>query len=558
MNRSIFARQPAHILLVDFSPPFDIDICHNLHQSLENLFSLVCNLGGPCRTPIFGLFALGSYPECLFPLQHVRGNYPKVYSAIIELKNYLSDGTLSAKNCSCVTQGLQEALGQFKRQANTFRQMTGFSNQLEVTIITAHQATVICQQVEKMTSNIDLENVKKIQIVSVTNPDKLVFAEDDFESTCSQGSKSSSTNTTCSTDNAVLLTCGIVDVLDIENDELSLQNFFKSWLHDCGTDREHLHILLPPAKNTTTDAGQQKQNIILKCDLHERLLNPSQLPFQAQYCLQTDAVNAKPILASTVNKGNSPLVTINRLKASKLIKADSVCESVLYGVPLMVRPTACWKLDWEELDTNQQNFQAFCHLLQEKEFFLLAVLDIEDASINKHNPFNYQAEPPKPCGYFLLMPSQSTTLLIKSIAVNELMLPCDFQIPTERPVSDTMEMLSDSLGQLEVEESFNPLLVKSFLYRSLSSSLLKNSTPRQQKRKNFSNHSLNSKTQNTYHSTRGRGQGRGSIRSQYPPVTCQPKCRPVAQVPSQQKRYCPPPPPTAQDVYTFEDFPNEL
>ena len=34
--------------------------------------------------------------------------------------------------------------------------------------------------------------------------------------------------------------------------------------------------------------------------------------------------------------------------------------------PLIMMPTACWKLDWEELETNSDNFYALCQLLREK------------------------------------------------------------------------------------------------------------------------------------------------------------------------------------------------
>ena len=54
------------------------------------------------------------------------------------------------------------------------------------------------------------------------------------------------------------------------------------------------------------------------------------------------------------------------VKPFTLIAMQGVCESVLFGMPNMLRPTACWKLDWEELETNQQNFSALCQKLQHK------------------------------------------------------------------------------------------------------------------------------------------------------------------------------------------------
>ena len=33
--------------------------------------------------------------------------------------------------------------------------------------------------------------------------------------------------------------------VNVPLDFLSIQDFFKGWLHDCGTDSEHFHLLLP-------------------------------------------------------------------------------------------------------------------------------------------------------------------------------------------------------------------------------------------------------------------------------------------------------------------------
>ncbi len=63
----------------------------------------------------------------------------------------------------------------------------------------------------------------------------------------------------------------------VDNDVLSLQNVFKSWLHDLGTDSEHLHLLLPPAPG---DGGgvRELHSLTLKCDMQERILDPCSLP----------------------------------------------------------------------------------------------------------------------------------------------------------------------------------------------------------------------------------------------------------------------------------------
>jgi len=48
----------------------------------------------------------------------------------------------------------------------------------------------------------------------------------------------------------------------------------------------------------------------------------------------------------------------------RTLRADGVCESVLYGLPLVLRPTTCWQLDWDEMETNHNLFHALCHTLR--------------------------------------------------------------------------------------------------------------------------------------------------------------------------------------------------
>ena len=62
----------------------------------------------------------------------------------------------------------------------------------------------------------------------------------------------------------------MLDVISTSNDVISLRNVLKQWLLDCSTDSEHLHLCLPACLGDT--------NVILKCDLQDRLINPSSIP----------------------------------------------------------------------------------------------------------------------------------------------------------------------------------------------------------------------------------------------------------------------------------------
>ncbi len=55
---------------------------------------------------------------------------------------------------------------------------------------------------------------------------------------------------------------------------------------------------------------------------------------------------------------------------------------------------------------------------------LLAKLEVDQLPSHSSG-FRYHLPPLQPSGHFLLLPSQSSTLLLKPVAVRELMLPCD-------------------------------------------------------------------------------------------------------------------------------------
>ena len=60
------------------------------------------------------------------------------------------------------------------------------------------------------------------------------------------------------------------------------------------------------------------------------------------------------------------LLPIYNLESVEFVDCDGICESIVYGMPLIVKPTTCWKLDWEELERNQQYFQALCLTMKSK------------------------------------------------------------------------------------------------------------------------------------------------------------------------------------------------
>ncbi|XP_013421029.1 meiosis 1 arrest protein [Lingula anatina] len=493
-ERGLFTRQPARMLLVDFSSNFDADTGHSLTQALENFFALVCNLGGPNRTPFFGLISLSDYPETLFPLQTVRASFPRLQAALNELKNCHRTSLMCHRRGGCLDQGISEALAQFKRQAQNLFQISGYWNQLEITVITCQTSASIVKQVEKLSSKLDLDNLKKIQVVCVNNPDQVSVLDDIGDVTDSSQRSDVSLGSSSSGG-----TEGMVEVVNMDNDVLIFQDFFKTWLYDASTDKEHLHLVLP-------------DSLTIKCDLHERLLDPSLLPFNLQFQLQPDSFMSKPVIP-TVKKGQNTVVPVHRLLVKNLLPANSICESVVYGYPQVMRPTTCWKIDWDELEMNQQLFQAMCSLLQEKEMVLLACT----AEVKSENSYASDS-PTSPCGHFLLLPSHSCSVLIKPIAVSELMMPCDFTVPKENPCQDSVDAVQAALKKVKVLEMYNPLLTQSGLYQALIKRLSGGSSGNKNLKRRLG------VTTQCPGATRGRGRGRTQPGFYYAPKS--------------QKRFC--------------------
>ncbi len=78
----------------------------------------------------------------------------------------------------------------------------------------------------------------------------------------------------------------------------------------------------------------------------------------------------RPIGARVSGNSSLPLssLSVHKLRATALVEAEGVCESVLFGLPQVVKPTACWKLDWEDLEANQQLFCGLCQYLKDKVY----------------------------------------------------------------------------------------------------------------------------------------------------------------------------------------------
>ncbi|KAM3857806.1 meiosis 1 arrest protein-like [Diretmus argenteus] len=236
------------------------------------------------------------------------------------------------------------------------------------------------------------------------------------------------------------------DLQQVDNSVVAMEMVLKAWLHEQGGDREHLHLLLPGP-------------VCVKCDMQERLLSSALFPLTSNLGVKTESLrDFQPLPKASANHSPPP----QRLKAIKTLRADGVCESVLYGLPLVIRPTTCWKLDWDEMETNHNLFHALCHTLKSRDLFLLVRLEpVQSPTAVGSGLCVYS--------HYVLQPSPSLSLLVKPVVSRELLLPCCLPVSNQNPPPDDITTIQSCLSQLEEDCVFNPLSLSGNLYQQLRS-----------------------------------------------------------------------------------------
>ncbi|XP_060043549.1 meiosis 1 arrest protein isoform X3 [Erinaceus europaeus] len=219
---------------------------------------------------------------------------------------------------------------------------------------------------------------------------------------------------------------------------------------------------VPEDVDSVSPVEEPSNDACLKCDLQERLLSPSLLPGTADGSLRMD--DPKGIFGTLYQLTAQSSACHYKLRVIKALKSSGVCESLTYGLPIILKPTSCWKLDWDELESNQQHFHALCHSLLKREWLLLAK---GESSKQGHNP----REPA--CTFYVIMPSRSLTLLVKAVATRELLLPSPFPLLSEDPPDDSLKAVESMLDGLELESTYNPLQIRNHLYSYLNSIFVK-------------------------------------------------------------------------------------
>ncbi|KAF6104617.1 meiosis 1 associated protein [Phyllostomus discolor] len=420
-------QQPPRLLIVHIPLPSWADICSNLCEALQNFFSVACSLMGPSRMSLFSLYMVQNQHECILPFVQVKGNFARLQACISELRMLQREGCFRPQGTSlqlAVENGLQQ-FNQYCRHVTTGAALA--CTALEISILTSQPGRELVKQLEEGLKDTDLVKVRRLQVVEIV---KETLGCMDSASPVEESSSDESSF--LGTD---------IDLQTVDNDVVSMEMLFKAWLHNSGTDREHVHLLLPSQSfNKISRATDNPTDGSLKMD------------------------DPKGDFSTLYQMASQSSASYFKLRVIKALKSSGICESVTYGLPFILRPTSCWQLDWDELETNQQHFHALCHSLLKREWLLLAKGEPPSRGRSLREPAST---------FYVIVPSRSPTLLVKAVATRELMLPSPFALLPENPPDDSLQVVENVLDLLELEPTYNPLQVWSHLYSHLSSTFAK-------------------------------------------------------------------------------------
>eukprot|EP00111_Clytia_hemisphaerica_P019950 TCONS_00058830-protein len=117
-----------------------------------------------------------------------------------------------------------------------------------------------------------------------------------------------------------------------------------------------------------------------------------------------------------------------------------------------MKPTSCWKMDWDELENNQSQFNALNAYMKDKSLAL--VLESKEIGPIHSN--------------FLVLPSTNGTMLIKSIAVRDIMLShASANATNDQSLDgDVKEKVWSDMNKIPVMSDYNPFNYVSNLFET--------------------------------------------------------------------------------------------
>ncbi|KAM4053750.1 LOW QUALITY PROTEIN: meiosis 1 arrest protein [Anomaloglossus baeobatrachus] len=348
----------------------------------------------------------------------MKGNLPRLLRCLSEVQALPTEGSGSLKN-SALSVAVLDSLQQNKqRMQHSTSLATSHGSFVEVTVVSPRPICELLCDLDGGLKDADLSTLRRLLVLQISSSEQ--EPNESPESPPEQGSH----------------------VYDIDHqvippNVLSLEIHLKSWLLEHNGEKEKCHLIFP-------DGASELE---VMCDVSP-LLNPG--------LLHGEGGEAYP-RGSVMTAGTG---APQAWKVVRAISSSGVCGSMLYGLPSILTPTACWELDWDQLEANQDNFHALSHCLQSQQLSLVAGCTQRRV-----------ASAPPVRSHVLVSSSGSAALLLRPLAVRELVLLMKVPPLPTTMAEGALHRVQGVLRSLEADPIYNPLQMSSNLCRHLQEKL---------------------------------------------------------------------------------------
>ena len=455
------SKQIDRVLIIDESS-FTSNLTRDIYKALLHFLLLADNADPSYRTPRLGVTLLQGngrhiLPKILFPFQ------PLNKSTLVKLRSALKQSSASVYNSVGDTAHLDylhwknvlaESVKSQLQPIITAHHDSSIGCEFILTVITGRDRMWVDKSLRLLNSLSTIRNilVRKIEIVCAANVDNCLedsSMDMDGHDTIPIPNRLSDENTRNNSISQSMTESSFgaeisIGSLSVVADEVSLLQYFKSWLTFQNNDSEDVRLHI----------GQ----LTLKCDIQDCVLRTDWMPFQNSFYINEIQSQSEGNTNKTCGALRQQHFSIE-LNSVSLIEEKGVCESVLFGTPRLLKPTSFWKLDWEDLEKNQERFLALSEKLSERKQCLVVKqscnLDVRGRRV--------------PNGHFLLLPSATCNgMLIKPIVTRELVIESGCETGITRDIDKYVQQeVSSTLDSLSLYGEYNPLNHESGLYTCL-------------------------------------------------------------------------------------------
>ncbi|CAF3156679.1 unnamed protein product [Rotaria socialis] len=425
-TRSVRSKYPSILLLIDYglSEKTMEGICHGLDQ----LFSIITTYVGLQHIPMFGLIVNGqNQSETFIPLSLACNIHMELQLALYKLQLLAQKWSTKSNGFNSSTLSWQSALQLADIQINSILQDSNenrsssnlIKHDFQIVMVTNRLSDLILSDIHQYIQN-EQFNKRNIELVCVNDGNNVESFKQKISS------------------------LDWITIKYILENKYSIGLYLKSWLLNEDRENEHIQLYLPTIKKTEYIDHSWH---IIRCDLQELLINPYHHINHDRFLIFTEP---STISTSTQNS-SSPSLPIYQFKALNFIKQTDYCISMIFGMPLLVISSACRKYDSESIEQNEIAFDTLTEYLRINKLMLICRLN-DCSSSTMNQSFS---------GHFILSAASERSLILRSIASSELLLPLA-KLPSSQIMKHEQkqrdENLFNSLSNINIEdEEYNPL-----------------------------------------------------------------------------------------------------